>query len=114
LRVRLKSDTTSSIMKRACRTGRLFWSLLSIAACGQGKGSDPQAARTNEAILLDGARLIIGDGSTLESSAIVVENGHVARVGRKGEVDVPAGARRIDATGKTIMPAVIDADSQLG
>ncbi|HEX5108626.1 MAG TPA: amidohydrolase family protein [Vicinamibacterales bacterium] len=85
--------------------------VLFLAGCRQA----PDESRTpSTAILFDGARLITGDGSTLESSAIVIEDGHVARVGRKGDVEVPAGARRVDVAGKTIMPALIDAHSHLG
>jgi imidazolonepropionase-like amidohydrolase len=43
-----------------------------------------------------------------------VEKGRFTRVGRRGEVQVPAGAVRIDVTGKTVMPAMIDLHSHLG
>jgi len=93
------------------RRGLFLCAVLSLAGCSQGPD---QGASSSGAIVLDGARLITGDGSTLESSAIVIEDGHVARVGRRGEVEVPAGTRRIDVAGKTIMPALIDAHSHLG
>ena len=84
--------------------------VLFLAGCRQA----PDESRTpSTAILFDGARLITGDGSTLESSAIVIEDGHVARVGRKGDVEVPAGARRVDVAGKTIMPGLVDAHSHM-
>ena len=35
-------------------------------------------------------------------------------VGRKGEVQAPAGAARVDLTGKTVIPALIDAHSHIG
>jgi imidazolonepropionase-like amidohydrolase len=66
-------------------------------------------------MLFEGARLIAGDGSApVEGSAIVVVDDRIEQVGRRGQVRVPDGARRIDATGKTIMPALIDAHSHLG
>jgi imidazolonepropionase-like amidohydrolase len=67
------------------------------------------------ATLFEGAHLIVGDGSRpIESSAFIVENSHFMRVGRKGQLQAPAGARRIDLTGKTVMPALVDAHVHLG
>ena len=74
-----------------------------------------QAARQPEAVLYEGARLITGDGSSpIEGSAFLVENGRFTRVGRQGDLQPPAGAVRVDLTGKTVMPALIDAHSHIG
>jgi imidazolonepropionase-like amidohydrolase len=65
--------------------------------------------------LFEGARLVVGDGSPpIENSAFIVQNSHLTRIGRKGDVPVPPGARRIALTGKTVMPALIDAHVHLG
>lgn len=65
--------------------------------------------------LFEGARLIVGDGTPpIENSAFIVQDDHFTRVGGKGELPAPAGARRIDLTGKTVMPALIDAHVHLG
>ena len=54
--------------------------------------------------LFEGARLITGDGSApIESSAFIVQNNRFTRVGRRGEIQAPAGATRVDLTGKTVM-----------
>ena len=66
-------------------------------------------------MLFEGARLIAGDGSTpVESSAFLVQDDTITRVGRKGEIQVADGIARIDLTGKTVMPALIDTHSHLG
>jgi imidazolonepropionase-like amidohydrolase len=58
--------------------------------------------------LFEGARLIAGDGrAPIENSAILVENGSIARVGRRGEIAQQSGARRVDLTGKTIIPGLV-------
>ena len=58
----------------------------------------------------EGARLITGDGSAaIEDSAFIVQNGRFTAVGRKGQLKVPSGAAHVDLTGKTVMPAIIDA-----
>ncbi len=58
--------------------------------------------------LYEGARLIPGDGSAvIESSAFLVERGVITRVGRKGEVVAPEEVKRVDLSGKTVMPTLI-------
>jgi len=56
------------------------------------------------------ARIITMKGDeVIENGTIVVEGNLIKAVGRTGEVAVPAGAKIIDAAGKTIMPGMIDA-----
>ena len=63
----------------------------------------------------EGARLISGDGGApIENSAMLVENGRFTRVGRKGELQLPAGAAHIDLSGKTVMPAKVDLHGHFG
>jgi len=50
----------------------------------------------------------------MENAAFLVENGHIVKVGRKGAVQAPAGAERVDLTGKTVMPALIDTHIHIG
>jgi len=67
------------------------------------------------AVLFEGARLIVGDGSPpIESSAFLVEHNRFTRVGRKGELKLPTGAARVDLSGKTVMPALVDSHTHLG
>lgn len=68
----------------------------------------------NRVTVYEGARLITGDGSTIENSAFIVENGLFTRVGRKGQLQVPAGAVRVDLTGKTVMPTKVDLHGHIG
>src|SRR5262252_6137688 len=66
------------------------------------------------ATVYEGARLITGDGSApITDSAFVVENGHFTAVGRKGQVKAPTGAAHVDLTGKTVIPAIVDAHKHL-
>ena len=65
----------------------------------------PAGAQT---VLFEGARVIPGDGSAaIENAAFFVERGAITRIGRKGDVALPAGATRVDLDGKTVMPAII-------
>src|SRR5499427_4748414 len=70
---------------------------------------------SDRAVLYEGARLIAGDGSApIEGSAVLVENGVITRIGSKGTINPPRGASRIDLTGKTIMPALVNAHGHPG
>ena len=91
--------------------GLFFLALLSAASCS-GDGDEP--AGTAAATVFEGARLIAGDGSqAIEDAAFVVEDGRFTQVGRRGEVDVPDGAGRVDLTGKTVIPAFINTHMHL-
>ena len=66
-------------------------------------------------VWFEGARLIVGDGSApIENSAFVVEGDAFTWVGKKGERQPPAGAVRVDLTGKTVMPSLIDGHNHIG
>ena len=54
----------------------------------------PAHAQTS-ATVYEGARLITGGGGTIENSAFVVENGRFTQVGRRGELQLPAGAGHV-------------------
>jgi imidazolonepropionase-like amidohydrolase len=71
-------------------------------------------AQAPAARLFEGARLITGDGSApIEDSAFVVQGNRITAVGRRGQVNAPAGAVRVDLTGKTVMPTIIDTHTHL-
>lgn len=66
-------------------------------------------------IVFEHARVIPGDGSpAIEDASIVIDRGLVASIGPAGAVRVPNGARRIDLTGKTVMPALIAGHGHVG
>src|SRR5215471_6626090 len=78
---------------------------LSFSVCGAGAYGQT---------LYEGARLITGDGSVIENSAFLVQGTLFSQVGRKGEVPLPAGGTRVDLTGKTVMPSLVDLHGHLG
>jgi imidazolonepropionase-like amidohydrolase len=76
-----------------------------IAACAGQDAAEAPASAT----LYEGARIIIGDGSApIEDGAFVVENGRFVQVGARADVEAPEGAARVDLTGKTVMPAIVN------
>ena len=89
--------------------------LLAAVSCGGGAQGSTSAQEAQVATLFEGARLIVGDGSApIESSAFVIQGRRILDVGRAGELEAPAGAVRVDLTGKTVMPAIVDPHSHVG
>ncbi len=85
--------------------------IILLAAC-----SAPEIDTAGKTVTVyEGARLITGDGSPpIENAVIVVADDRFARVGRRGEVNVPAGATHVNLTGKTVMPALVDLHGHFG
>ena len=83
----------------------------SLAAGCAPSDSEPPPTGT---LLFEGARLILGDGDVIENGALLVEGDRIVEVGTTGELTAPPRATSIDLTGKTIIPALIDAHAHLG
>jgi imidazolonepropionase-like amidohydrolase len=72
-------------------------------------------SQSRKAAVFEGARLIVGDGSApIEDGLFIVRSGRIVAVGRKGSVRVPPGAARVNLTGKTVMPAMINVHVHIG
>src|ERR1700687_257360 len=84
--------------------------ILAMAGTAPVRGQAPATVT-----VFGGARLITGDGSPpIENSAFVVENNRFTQIGRRGEVAVPAGAKRVDISGKTVMPTLVALHGHFG
>jgi imidazolonepropionase-like amidohydrolase len=71
-------------------------------------------SQTN-AVIYEGARLIIGDASApIENGAFVVRNGRITAIGPKGSVQAPSGAAHVDLAGKTVMPTMNNIHVHMG
>lgn len=63
-------------------------------------------------VAIVGARIITmkgQDGGAIDNGAILIEGNRIAAVGPAATVAIPAGTPTLDATGKTIIPGLIDA-----
>jgi imidazolonepropionase-like amidohydrolase len=97
---------------------RMALATLALAAAGAcTTESPPESSPTSgsRALWLEGARVIVGDGSApLEPAVLLVQADTLAWVGRLGEREPPPGAERVDLTGRTIIPALIDGHNHIG
>jgi imidazolonepropionase-like amidohydrolase len=81
-------------------------SSLWVFAAAPKQGSSSQSDTRQQAWV--GARIIDGSGRPpIENATLLIRGDRVEAVGTK--VKIPAGAERIDATGKTIIPGLINA-----
>jgi imidazolonepropionase-like amidohydrolase len=60
-----------------------------------------------------GARVIDGRGAVIERGTVVVRDGRIEAVGPADRVAVPGGATRVDVTGRTLMPGLVNAHGHL-
>ena len=91
--------------------------LLTLAACStedsSAPASDAQVAG-DAPIALTGARVIDGTGAApIEDATLVIRDGVVQAVGPTASVEIPEGATRVDVSGKTITPGLINAHAHV-
>ncbi len=87
----------------------IFLNALNLFAAGQKPDSGSATGAVRAWV---GARVIDGTGkAAIENATLVIRNGRIEAIGRR--VKIPAGADRIDATGKTIIPGLICAHGHL-
>ncbi|HEV7837470.1 MAG TPA: hypothetical protein VGO75_05315, partial [Gemmatimonadaceae bacterium] len=84
-------------------------SRLIAAVCLVAAASIPLAAQT---VAITGGKVYPVSGAPIENGTVVIANGRIVAVG--ANVPVPAGAQRIDATGKVVTPGFINSSTQLG
>ncbi len=91
------------IAKSGLAVGPLLAVLLAAACGGEAPAPEPTGVTAFE-----GARVIVGNGDVIESGTLVVDQDRLTAVGDSAAVEVPEGAARVDLTGRTVMPAIID------
>jgi imidazolonepropionase-like amidohydrolase len=91
------------------RSARCIGALIcaSIAVCAQ-----PSAGQATLAIR--GGRVYPISGPPIGHGVLVVANGKIVAVGEEGKIKIPRGATVEDATGKIVMPGIVDSHSHIG
>jgi imidazolonepropionase-like amidohydrolase len=73
-----------------------------------------QEASTSGSLVVRGAKIYPISGPPIEHGILVVTNGKIVAVGAEDKISVPAGATVQDATGKVLMPGIVDSHSHIG
>ena len=69
-------------------------------------------AANAQTIAITGGKVYPVSGPVIENGTVVITNGRISAVG--ANVPIPAGAQRIDATGKIVTPGFVNSSTQLG
>ncbi|MCH8286227.1 amidohydrolase family protein [candidate division KSB1 bacterium] len=70
----------------------------------------PASAQSD--LFISNATIITGTGQTIENGSILIRDGKIARIG--SNLSAPSGVDVIDASGKYVMPGIIDLHSHMG
>ena len=70
------------------------------------------SAAAAQTIAITGGTVYPVSGPRIENGTVVIRDGRITAVGR--DVPIPAGAQRVDATGKWVTPGLVNAATQLG
>jgi len=120
-----QSTQTRSFSPRLFNRCSLLFALSLLGACAPSESESPAARTAAEpaaptssavvtAVVYEGARLITGDGSApIENATFVVDGGRFFGVGASGNVVIPPDAPRVNLSGATVMPALIDSHVHL-
>ncbi|MFN3653007.1 MAG: amidohydrolase family protein [Armatimonadota bacterium] len=83
-------------------------------------GSEPAAndgaivpAPASEVVLVKNATLLTVTRGVIPNGSILIRSGRIAAIGPSASVPAPQGAQVIDATGKYVMPGIVDAHSHM-
>ena len=91
----------------AALAGALLLTALPLVSACSAPETEQAPALTN-VMVFEGARVLVGDGGVIENATFIVDDDRLVAVGPGNAVEVPAGAERVDLTGRTVMPAIID------
>src|SRR5258705_295795 len=72
----------------------------------------PARAAAGETILIKGGTLLTVTHGTIEQGDLLIQDGRIAAVGRG--LTAPAGTKVIDASGRFVMPGIVDTHSHMG
>ena len=73
-----------------------------------------QTANDQGVLVVRGARILPITGPPIAQGVLVIQGGKITAIGEDGKVNIPSGAKTVDATGKVIMPGIVDSHSHIG
>src|SRR3546814_3890561 len=77
---------------------------LAVAASGATGASKAATTTGADPLAIVGATLVNPDAPPVADAVVVVRDGRIVAAGPRDGVDIPAGARRVDAAGKWLVP----------
>lgn len=74
-------------------------------------GAVSLTAQEKGSVLIKGGTVLTVTNGTMESTDVLIRDGKISQIGKN--LTAPSGAKTIDASGKFVMPGIIDAHSHL-
>ncbi|MGH7678710.1 MAG: amidohydrolase family protein [Gemmatimonadaceae bacterium] len=93
------------------RMTRLAVAMLALASPAIAQQAVQASSGSSGSTLIRNATILTVTRGTLENTDVLLQNGKIAQVAKN--IAAPAGARVIDATGKYILPGIIDPHSHM-
>jgi len=87
---------------------------LNVAIAAASAAIPPAPAPVAGPVAIVGGKLLTISHGVIEKGTIVLIDGKIAAIGSAGTVKVPQGAKVIDASGMTVYPGLVDAETNLG
>ncbi len=97
--------------RRGWTSGRAStrWIVLTTFCIPASAAAPAPAPPTSADLAIVGGTVVDGTGRPARRDAtLLVEGDRIVRIGRRSEVEVPPGAKRIDAAGRFVVPGLVD------
>ncbi|MEO7521414.1 MAG: hypothetical protein ABIW79_06310 [Gemmatimonas sp.] len=98
----------SSMIGRRVLIGHACGLLLAVGGCATAYSPRTDRIRPLPALVIVGASVVDLSNGAPAPATIVVENGHITRIGPPERIAIPPGAERVDATGAYVIPGLWD------
>ena len=72
------------------------------------------SAGSGDVLVVRGAKIYPISGPPIEGGVLIVRGKKIEAVGAEGSVSIPPNAKVVDATGKVVMPGIVDSHSHIG
>lgn len=82
-----------------------------MLACATAVSAQQAVSSSSGSTLIKNATILTVTKGTLENTDLLMQNGKIAQIGKN--IAAPTGARVVDATGKYILPGIIDPHSHM-
>ena len=109
-----KKHLKSRLTDRFFRIGFLLLTVHCLLLTGLAQSDASQQNKTGKTgtFAITNARIVTVSGATIERGTLIIRDGKIESLG--ANVAVPNGAERIDGTGLSVYPGMIDAGTNLG